>query len=92
MNDYIYSIFDKLAARYGSPFAACNDMVAARLALMIKGGFNPAFDSLYRIGIFANSCGEIEGCEPVDISGNVLEVLKMVKDSEKNMEGESENG
>ena len=77
MNDYIYAIYDKLSARYGSPFAACNDLVAARLALMIKGGYNKAFDGLYRIGIFANSSGMIEGCEPVDISDAVEEVIKL---------------
>lgn len=82
MNDYIYAIFDKLAARYGSPFAACNDLFAARLALMIKGGYNKAFDSLYRIGIFSNSSGSIEGCEPVDISDTVDEVVKLLQASE----------
>lgn len=93
MNDYIYSIYDKLAARYGSPFAACNDMVAARLALMIKGGFNPAFDSLYRIGIFSNSCGEIEGCEPVDITDSVNEVVKLAQAAGSDHEKEvAENG
>lgn len=93
MNDYIYSIYDKLSARYGSPFAACNDMVAARLALMIKGGFNPAFDSLYRIGIFANSCGEIEGCEPVDITDSVNEVVQLAQAAEADQEKEVvENG
>lgn len=87
MNDYIYAIYDRLAGRYGSPFAACNDMVAARLALMIKGGYNKAFDGLYRIGIFSNSAGEIEGCEPVDISGTVDEVLAMLKaEQEKQVE------
>lgn len=78
-NDYIYAIFDKLSARYGSPFAACNDMVAARLALMIKGGYNPAFDCLYRIGIFSNASGDIEACEPSDISDSVSEVLEILK-------------
>ena len=90
-NDYIYSIFDKLSARYGSPFAACNDMVAARLAIMIKGGFNPAFDCLYRIGIFSNASGAIESCEPSDISNSVSEVLEILKagkvqEGEKNVE------
>ena len=88
MNDYIYAIFDKLSARYGSPFAACNDMVAARLALMIKGGYNKSFDALYRIGIFANSSGVIEGCEPVDISESVDEVLKLVQTVESDRENE----
>nr|CAI9750500.1 DNA binding protein [Microvirus sp.] len=92
MNDYIYCMYDKLSARFGSPFAACNDMVAARLALMIKGGYNPAFDILYRIGIFANSCGQIEGSEPVDISESVKQVLAMVKASEEKPEGDVENG
>lgn len=93
MNDYIYSIYDKLAARYGSPFAACNDMVAARLALMIKGGFNPAFDSLYRIGIFANSCGDIEGCEPVDITESVNQVVDLLHSVGPELEKENdENG
>lgn len=82
MNDYIYAIYDRLAARYGSPFAACNDMVAARLALMIKGGYNKSFDGLYRIGIFANSSGLIEGCEPVDISDTVDEVVQLAQAAE----------
>lgn len=86
MNDYIYAIYDRLAGRYGSPFAACNDMVAARLALMIKGGYNKAFDGLYRIGIFSNSSGEIEGCEPVDISCTVDEVLAMLKAQQEKQE------
>lgn len=90
MNDYIYAIYDRLAGRYGSPFAACNDMVAARLALMIKGGYNKAFDGLYRIGIFSNSSGEIEGCEPVDISGTVDEVLAMLKVEQEKQEEKHE--
>lgn len=93
MNDYIYAIYDRLAARYGSPFAACNDMVAARLALMIKGGYNKAFDGLYRIGIFANSSGLIEGCEPVDISDTVDEVVKVAQAVEADRKDEVvENG
>lgn len=93
MNDYIYAIFDKLSARYGSPFAACNDLVAARLALMIKGGYNKAFDSLYRIGVFANSSGSIEGCEPVDISDAVDEVVKLAQAAEVDQKEEVvENG
>lgn len=93
MNDYIYAIYDRLAGRYGSPFAACNDMVAARLALMIKGGYNKAFDCLYRIGIFSNSSGEIEGCEPVDISDSVDEVLKLAQSSKSEQKDEVvENG
>lgn len=46
---------------------------------MIKGGYNKAFDSLYRIGVFANSSGSIEGCEPVDISESVDEVVKLAQ-------------
>lgn len=93
MNDYIYAIYDKLAARYGSPFAACNDLVAARLALMIKGGYNKAFDSLHRIGIFSNSSGSIEGCEPVDISDTVDEVVKLAQTAVADQEDEVvENG
>lgn len=88
MNDYIYAIYDKLSGRYGSPFAACNDMVAARLALMIKGGYNKAFDGLFRIGIFSNSSGEIEGCEPVNISETVEEVLEMLKSAQEKQEEE----
>lgn len=82
MNDYIYAIYDKLAARYGSPFAACNDLVAARLAIMIKGGFDKAFDSLYRIGIFASSSGAIECCEPVCINDSIDEVVKLSEDGD----------
>ena len=93
MNDYIYAIFDKLSARFGSPFAACNDLVAARLALMIKGGYNKAFDSLFRIGVFANSSGSIEGCEPVDISDSVDEVVKLAQsDSSDKKDEVVENG
>lgn len=93
MNDYIYSIYDKLSARFGSPFSCCNDMVAARMALMLKGVFNTAFDSLYRIGIFANSSGEIEGCEPVDITASVNEVMKLAQAAEADQEKEVvENG
>lgn len=88
MNDYIYAIYDKLSGHYGSPFAACNDMVAARLALMIKGGYNKAFDGLFRIGIFSNSSGEIEGCEPVNISETVEEVLEMLKSAQEKQEEE----
>lgn len=88
MNDYIYAIYDKFAGHYGSPFAACNDMVAARLALMIKGGYNKAFDGLFRIGIFSNSSGEIEGCEPVNISETVEEVLEMLKSAQEKQEEE----
>lgn len=88
MNDYIYAIYDKLSGRYGSPFAACNDMVAARLALMIKGGYNKAFDGLFRIGIFSNSSGVIEGCEPVNISDSVVEVLEMLKSAQEKQEVE----
>lgn len=88
MNDYVYAIYDRLAARYGSPFAACNDMVAARLALMIKGGYNIAFDGLFRIGIFSNSSGEIEGCDPVNISDTVVEVLDMLKSAQEKQEDE----
>lgn len=88
MNDYIYAIYDKLSGRYGSPFAACNDMVAARLALMIKGGYNKSFDGLFRIGIFSNSSGEIEGCEPVNISDTVVEVLEMLKSAQEKQEEE----
>lgn len=88
MNDYIYAIYDKLSGRYGSPFAACNDMVAARLALMIKGGYNKAFDGLFRIGIFSNSSGEIEGCELVNISDTVAEVLDMLKSAQEKQEEE----
>lgn len=88
MNDYIYAIYDKLSGRYGSPFAACNDMVAARLAIMIKGGYNKAFDGLFRIGIFSNSSGEIEGCEPVNISETVEEVLEMLKSAQEKQEEE----
>lgn len=83
MNDYIYAIYDRLAARYGSPFAACNDMVAARLALMIKGGYNKAFDGLYRIGIFSNSSGVVESCEPVSLDSVVDEVLDMMNHKDK---------
>lgn len=79
MNDYIYAIYDKLSARYGSPFAACNDLVAARLALMIKGGYNKAFDALYRIGIFSNSSGVIEACDPVNLSDSVDEVVNLAQ-------------
>ncbi len=92
MNDYIYAIFDKLAARYGSPFAASNDLVAARLALMIKGGYNKAFDSLYRIGVFANSSGSIEGCEPVDISDSIDEVVMLAKAADADPEEVVNNG
>lgn len=88
MNDYIYAIYDKLSGHYGSPFAACNDMVAARLAIMIKGGYNKAFDGLFRIGIFSNSSGEIEGCEPVNISEMVEEVLEMLKSAQEKQEEE----
>jgi hypothetical protein len=88
MNDYIYVIYDKLSGRYGSPFAACNDMVAARLALMIKGGYNKAFDGFFRIGIFSNSSGEIEGCEPVNISETVEEVFEMMKSAQEKQEEE----
>ena len=88
MNDYIYVIYDKLSGHYGSPFSACNDMVAARLALMIKGGYNKAFDGLFRIGIFSNSSGEIEGCEPVNISETVDEVLEMLKLAQEKQEEE----
>jgi hypothetical protein len=88
VNDYIYAIYDKLSGHYGSPFAACNDMVAARLALMIKGGYNKAFDGLFRIGIFSNSSGEIEGCEPVNISETVEEVLEMLKSAQEKQEEE----
>lgn len=88
MNDYIYAIFDKLSGHYGSPFAACNDMVASRLALMIKGSYNKAFDGLFRIGIFSNSSGEIEGCEPVNISETVAEVLEMLKSVQEKQEEE----
>lgn len=90
MNDYMYAIFDKLSGHYGSPFAACNDMVAARLALMIKGSYNKAFDGLFRIGIFSNSSGEIEGCEPVNISETVEEVLEMLKSTQEKQEEEHE--
>ena len=90
MNDYIYAIYDKLSGRYGSPFAACNDLVAARLALMIKGGYNKAFDGLYRIGIFSNSSGVVESCEPVYISGAVDEVLAMLKVEQENLEEKHE--
>lgn len=83
MNDYIYAIYDRLAARYGSPFAACNDMVAARLALMIKGGYNKALDGLYRIGVFSNSSGAIEPCEPFCLDSVVSEVLDMIKHEAK---------
>lgn len=86
MNDYIYAIYDKLSGRYGSPFAACNDMVAARLALMIKGSFNKAFDGLFRIGIFSNSSGEIEGCEPVNLWETVEEVSEMLKPAQEKQE------
>lgn len=93
MNDYIYAIFDKFSARYGSPFVACNDLVAARLAIMIKGGYNKAFDGLYRIGIFSNSSGMIEGCEPVDISDSVDEVVKLAQAAEVDQKVEVvENG
>lgn len=93
MNDYIYAIYDKLSGRYGSPFAACNDLVAARLALMIKSGYNKAFDGLYRIGIFANSSGVIEGCEPVNISDSVDEVVKLAQQiDEQRTEEVVENG
>ena len=88
MNDYIYAIYDKLSGHYGSPFAACNDMVAARLAIMIKGGYNKVFDGLFRIGIFSNSSGEIEGCEPVNISETVEEVLEMLKSAQEKQEEE----
>lgn len=88
MNDYIYAIYDSLSGRYGSPFAACNDMVAARLALMIKGGYNKAFDGLFRIGIFSNSSGEIEGCEPVNISEMVEQVLEILKSVQEKQEEE----
>lgn len=88
MNDYIYAIYDKLSGHYGSPFAACNDMVAARLALMIKGGYNKAFDGLFRIGIFSNSSGEIEVCDPVNISDTVAEVLEMLKSAQEKQEEE----
>ena len=88
MNDYIYAIYDKLSGRYGSPFAACNDMVAARLALMIKGSFNKAFDGLFRIGIFSNSSGEIEGCEPVNLWETVEEVSEMLKSAQEKQEEE----
>lgn len=88
MNDYIYAIYDRLAARYGSPFAACNDMVAARLALMIKSGYNKAFDGLFRIGIFSNSAGDIEGCEPVDISDIVDEVVQLAQAAEVHQKNE----
>ena len=88
MNDYIYAIYDKFSGRYGSPFAACNDMVAARLALMIKGGYNKSFDGLFRIGIFSNSSGEIEGCEPVNISETVEQVLEMLKSAQEKQEEE----
>lgn len=88
MNDYIYAIYDRLAARYGSPFVACNDMVAARLALMIKGSYNKAFDALYRIGIFSNSSGVVESCEPVLLDSVVDEVLEMSYPKQK----EEDNG
>lgn len=88
MNDYIYAIYDKLSGRYGTPFAACNDMVAARIALMIKGAYNKSFDGLFRIGIFSNSSGEIEGCEPVNISETVEEVLEMLKSAQEKQEVE----
>lgn len=88
MNDYIYAIYDCLSGCYGSPFAACNDMVAARLALMIKGGYNKAFDGLFRIGIFSNSSVEIEGCDPVNISDTVVEVLEMLKSAQEKQEEE----
>lgn len=86
MNDYLYSIYDRLSGRYGSPFAACNDMVAARLALMIKGGYNEAFDGVYRIGVFGNSSGQVEPCEPVSIGDTVKEVLEMVKEQQEKKE------
>ena len=86
MNDYLYSIYDRLSGRYGSPFAACNDMVAARLALMIKGGYNEAFDGLYRIGVFGNSSGQVEPCEPVSIGDTVKEVLAMLKEQQEQKE------
>ena len=93
MNDYIYAIYDKLSARYGSPFAACNDLVAARLALMIKGGYNKAFDCLYRVGIFSCSSGAIECCEPVDISDSVDEVVRLSQVAQSNQKDEVlENG
>lgn len=91
MNDYLYSIYDRLAGRYGSPFAACNDMVAARLALMIKGSYNPAFDGLYRIGIFSGSSGVVESCEPVLLDSVVDEVLDILK-AEQARRGEKEDG
>lgn len=86
MNEYIYSIYDCLAGRYGSPFTACNDMVAARLALVIKSGYNKAFDALFRIGIFSNSSGQVEACEPFNISDTVEEVIEMLKSAHENHE------
>lgn len=83
MNDYIYAVYDRLAGRYGSPFAACNDMVAARLALMIKGTYNKAFDGLYRIGIFSSSSGVVESCDPLLLDSVVDEVLSMLKAEQK---------
>lgn len=83
MNDYLYAVYDRLAGRYGSPFAACNDMVAVRIALMIKGSYNKAFDGLYRVGIFSSSSGVVESCEPVLLDSVVDEVLSMVKAEQK---------
>ena len=60
----------------------------ARLALMIKGSFNKVFDGLFRIGIFSNSSGEIEGCEPVSIMETVEEVFEMLKPAQEKQEGE----
>jgi hypothetical protein len=46
------------------------------------------FDGLFRIGIFSNSSGEIEGCEPVNISETVEEVLEMLKSAQEKQEEE----
>lgn len=76
---YLYAVYDRLSAEYSAPFAAQNDMVAARICLGICPTFNKAFGSLERIAIYAPGSAEIEPCEHTNVNDAVDQLLEMIK-------------
>lgn len=66
----VYSVFDSKAAVYGTPFFQVNDMVAMRSFSQLANDSNSSVNrfpedyTLYLIGYYDDSVGEVKGCEP----------------------------
>lgn len=92
MNNYVYSRYDMLEHTFSPVFVAASDELAVRSYVYLFSDFPACSDyktsyQLWRIGVFNNETGLIEGTDPVvldavvcgfikDFSGSYLDCFK----------------